>query len=156
MLTRLHLTWAHTDRAAHLEPLATFHEPLNGFPNYRVLQHETEDPCVPFIGMYLTDLMHVNEHFPDNAIIDDKPSPNMINFTKRQKLVEVVDTLLRHQSKDYTFQDPEDPELVALIETNLSQAVDVDQAALWKSSQELHRAELIHADIRKGLEAAGF
>jgi len=158
VITRLHLTWAHVDRAAHLEPLATFNEPLNGFrfPSYRALQQETEEPCVPFIGMYLTDLMHVNEHFSDNVLVDEKPRPDMINFTKRLRFTEVVDSLLRHQGKDYPFSGSEDPGLLAFIDASLLQAVDVDQASLWKMSQDIHRNELIQADIRRGLEAAGF
>ncbi|TCD65471.1 hypothetical protein EIP91_002589 [Steccherinum ochraceum] len=156
VITRLHLTWAHVDRIAPLDALASFSEPLPGFPNYREVQLETDDPCVPFIGPYLTDLMHTNEQFPDHAVVDEQPDSDMINFMKRRRFAEVVDTLLRHQGKMYPFAEDEDPEIMAFIDAHLMQAADVDQSSLWKLSQEVHRAELIQADIRRGLEAAGF
>ena len=88
VLTRLHLTWAHVDRASQLEPLAAFNDPLNGFATYRSLQHEAEDPCIPFIPMYLTDLMHANDQLPDFFPAGDESSPTLINFAKRQRLVD--------------------------------------------------------------------
>ncbi|THH29337.1 hypothetical protein EUX98_g4841 [Antrodiella citrinella] len=157
-ITRLHMTWAHVEREARLVPLATFNDPQNGFrfPSYRALQSETDNPCVPFIGMYLTDLLHVHEHFPDNIVDEEKPRPDLINFTKRQRLSEVLDNILRHQENEYSFSGMEDLNLYAFIESHLQQAAEVDQAAIWKMSQEIHRNELIQADIRRGLEAAGF
>ncbi|KAH8099722.1 ras GEF [Cristinia sonorae] len=155
-LTRLNLTWAHVDRSDNLEPLSEFSDPLNGFPHYRSVQQETEDPCVPFIVMYLTDLTHVNEDFPDSSLDDGKKRSDMINFVKRVQFAEVVETMLRHQSRAYSFQNTEDPVLSAYIQWNLSQATEMDEAALWKMSEELHRAELVQMDLRRGLEAAGF
>lgn len=45
---------------------------------------------------------------------------------------------------------------MAYIEQQLSIAMTKDQNVFWTRSQELQQAELAHADIRKGLEAAGF
>jgi son of sevenless-like protein len=42
------------------------------------------------------------------------------------------------------------------IEQQLSAASSRDVNQFWARSQELQQAELAHADIRKGLEAAGF
>lgn len=151
VLTRLRMTWAHVDRADHLEALSTFNDPLSSFAHYRTAQQEAaEDACVPFIGMYLTDLMHLNEQFPDTT------SEGLINFMKRHRCGEVVDTILRHQGMNYPFADTEDPGLLSFIDESLQQAADKDDTMLWNISQEVSQSEVQQTDIRKGLEAAGF
>jgi son of sevenless-like protein len=42
------------------------------------------------------------------------------------------------------------------IDGQLAAANAKELPAFWTRSQELQQAELAHADIRKGLEAAGF
>jgi son of sevenless-like protein len=45
---------------------------------------------------------------------------------------------------------------MTFIEQQLTNASMKDINSFWMRSQELQQAELAHADIRKGLEAAGF
>jgi son of sevenless-like protein len=45
---------------------------------------------------------------------------------------------------------------MSYIDSQLAAAEALDPASFWSRSQELQQAELAHADIRKGLEAAGF
>jgi son of sevenless len=42
------------------------------------------------------------------------------------------------------------------VENQLRIAAGKDEGSFWMRSQEVQHAELAHADIRKGLEAAGF
>ena len=42
------------------------------------------------------------------------------------------------------------------VESQLALAASKDEGGFWMRSQEVQHAELAHADIRKGLEAAGF
>lgn len=52
----------------------------------------------------------------------------------------------------------ENAPLLTIVTEQLARAgvTPEDQQALWTKSQELQQSETGHADIRKGLEAAGF
>ncbi|OBZ79386.1 Cell division control protein 25 [Grifola frondosa] len=159
VISRLHLTWAHVVRRSQLEQLAKYNEPTGNFSAYRLLQRSVDGPCLPFVEMYLTDIININDLHPDNAVV---PIPvtgtgsnfPLVNFVKRKKWYEVVDVMLRYQPKVYTFV--EDPSITTFIETNLAVAGERDQGSFWMKSQEVQQAEMSHADIRKGLELAGF
>jgi son of sevenless len=45
---------------------------------------------------------------------------------------------------------------MTFVEQQLANSASKDPNSFWARSQELQQAELAHADIRKGLEAAGF
>ncbi|OSD06173.1 ras GEF [Trametes coccinea BRFM310] len=155
VISRLHLTWVHVGRRSQLEQLAKYHEPSGSFSAYRISQRTVDGPCIPFIGMFLSDIQLANTQGPDNIVILSSSAPlSLINFAKREKWYEAIDAILRHQAKAYTFA--EDPAVVAFIDTNVTLASEKDQSSFWLKSQEIQQAELQHADIRKGLELAGF
>ncbi|CDO73135.1 hypothetical protein BN946_scf185007.g190 [Trametes cinnabarina] len=155
VISRLHLTWTHVGRRSQLEQMAKYHEPSGSLSAYRISQRTVDGPCIPFIGMYLTDIQLANTQGPDNIVILSSSAPMLlINFAKREKWYEAIDAIMRHQAKTYTFA--EDPGVVAYIDTNVAVAGEKDQSSFWLKSQEIQQAELQHADIRKGLELAGF
>ncbi|KAI8981176.1 ras GEF [Trametes punicea] len=155
VVSRLHLTWLHVGRRSQHEQLAKFHDPRGNFSAYRISQRTVEGPCIPFIGMYLADMQLANTQGPDNIIILSLTAPlSLVNFAKREMWYESIDAILRHQAKTYAFV--EDPSVVACIETNVAVAAEKDQGSFWAKSQEIQQAEMQHADIRKGLELAGF
>lgn len=159
IINRLHLTWAHINKRAQLEQLATYHEASGKFSAYRLFQRSAEGPCIPYIGMYLTDMELTNEQFADNVLVAPASSPlgttaSLIHFVKREKWWEAIDAMLRHQRKRFTFA--EDGATMTYIETNATLAGEKDQGSFWTKSQEIQQAEMQHADIRKGLELAGF
>lgn len=157
VISRLHLTWAHVNRRVQLEQLAKYHEPTGNNSAYRLFQRSADGPCIPHIDMYLADLQ--NEQSPDKVLVEPDASPlgttvSLINFAKREKWWEVIDGMLRHQARPYAIA--EDASVVTIIELNLTLAGDNDQGSFWMKSQEIQQAEMQHADIRKGLELAGF
>lgn len=159
VISRIHLTWAHVNRRVQLEQLAKYHELTGNFSAYRLFQRSADGPCIPHIGMYLTDLQQIHEQNTDNVLVAPASSPfgttmSLINFAKREKWWEAVDAILRHQTKSYSFA--EDTTISAYIETQLTLAGGKDQGSFWMKSQEIQQAEMQHADIRKGLELAGF
>ncbi|KAI0660561.1 ras GEF [Cubamyces menziesii] len=159
VVSRLHLTWAHVGRRSQLEQLAKYHEPSGSLSAYRISQRTADGPCIPFIGMYLADMQLANTEEPDNIVILSSSTSSgaplsLINFAKREKWHEAIDAILRHQARPYTFA--EDASVAAYIETNIALAGEKEQGAFWLKSQEIQQAELQHADIRKGLELAGF
>ncbi|KAJ7269310.1 ras guanine nucleotide exchange factor domain-containing protein [Mycena haematopus] len=146
VISRLHLTWAHVGRKSILDGLIKFNDPTGGFSGYRSLLNSAEGPCVPFIGMYLTDIVHISDQFSD--------SPENISFLKRQRWYEVVQVMLRSQKQPYNIAESDST--LTFIWTHLRMDSLKDQTWFWEKSQEVQQSELAHADIRKGLEAAGF
>ncbi|KAJ7508677.1 ras guanine nucleotide exchange factor domain-containing protein [Mycena galericulata] len=146
VISRLHLTWAHVGRKSILDTLIKFNDPSGGFSGYRALLMNAEGPCVPFIGMYMTDIVHISDQFSDQ---DDQ-----ISFLQRQRWYEVVQIMLRSQSKPYNIAESEST--MNFICGHLRMDSLKDQTWFWEKSQEVQQSELAHADIRKGLEAAGF
>lgn len=149
VISKLHLTWAHVGRTSHLDPLSKFNDPSGSFASFRQAQQTLtrEVPCVPFVGMYLTDFIHINDQYAD------KPEGHFC-FVKRRKWTETIDTMLQFQKTSYPFV--QDPTVTQLIESNLVIAAEKDQAQFWSKSQEVIQTEVASADIRKGLQAAGF
>ncbi|TFK41935.1 ras guanine nucleotide exchange factor domain-containing protein [Crucibulum laeve] len=147
VIARLHLTWAHVNRKSTLDTLLRYNDPMGSFSAYRNAINAVDSSCVPFITMYLTEIAHIYEHFHDEG--------DSICFYQRQKWFEVVSSMLRFQSKPYNNL-VQNESTRSFIETQLRERGVPNQHKFWSRSQELQQAELAHADIRKGLEAAGF
>ena len=138
------------------------------------------------MGMYLTDIVHVQDQLKDNVSFplssvtspggtslstagfspvqsigsgtspsaESPTGPSLINFVKRQKWYEAVNAIMRFQNKSHGFA--ENTPTLTYISEHLLLAISKDPASFWTRSQELQQHEVAHADIRKGLEAAGF
>ena len=194
VISRLHLTWAHVSRASHIDPLVRLMVPVGNFTTYRSLLASIDGPCIPFMSMYLTDIVHVQDQLKDttsypvatsvtsptstnastatlspvnatNSHSNNTSSPStesqsptigppLINFVKRQRWYEAVHAIMRFQAKSHGFV--ENPQTMNYISEHLLLAISKDPASFWSRSQELQQHEVAHADIRKGLEAAGF
>lgn len=121
-----------------------------------------------FLGMFLTDLVHVNDQYPNLVDASGEPlsstssltptvtngGPALVHFAKLQRFSDVINNILKFSSKPYILN--ENPAMLTFIDTQLTTASSKDQGFFWQRSQDLLSAELAHADIRKGLEAAGF
>ncbi|KAF9355908.1 hypothetical protein BGX26_005983, partial [Mortierella sp. AD094] len=64
---------------------------------YREELHNVNPPCVPFVGMYLTDLVMIQDGNGDFL----KKSNHLINFYKRVKTAEVIREIQQYQSVPY-------------------------------------------------------
>ncbi|KAK7044157.1 hypothetical protein VNI00_007877 [Paramarasmius palmivorus] len=146
VVTRLHLTWAHVGRKNTLEALLKHNDPSGGFAGYRNLQLSAEGPCVPFVGMYLSDIVHIKDQYQDEG--------DRISFAQRQRWYEVAKIMLRSQSKHYPIA--ENSETVQFIGRATARFPKDWQATFWAKSQVVQHSEIANADIRRGLEAAGF
>jgi len=154
-ISRLHLTWAHVSRKSTLDSLLKHNEPTGGFAGYRTLLLTTEGPCVPFIGMFLTDIVHIQDQFGDCiSPTAANPDKSLICFVKRQRWYDVISTMLRHQQKPYNIAECESTR--SFIDSQIAVANSKDQEWCWSKSQDVQHSELAHADIRRGLVEAGF
>jgi RasGEF domain/RasGEF N-terminal motif len=96
---RLKKTWAELPKAtldvfARIEALMS-HQ--GNFCDYREKLHSIKPPCVPYIGVYLTDLTFIEDGYPDFT-----HNGELINFKKRLKLASVIEELQQYQKDDYT------------------------------------------------------
>lgn len=142
VITQLPLTWAHVSKKSTLESLLRYNDPAGGFATYRNLNN-VDGPCVPFITMYLTDMVHIQDQYNDKE--------PLICFYKRKRFYEVISTMLRHQKEPYALALDD---VAVFIRNHLQDPPD--SRWFWKKSEEVQQSELAHADIRKGLEKAGF
>lgn len=146
VITQLQLSWAHTSRKSALDELLRYSEPTGGFAGYRSLLQQAEGPCVPFITMFLTEMAHVQDQFSETE--------GRISFYQRTRWYETITTMLRFQSRPYNIAV--NAAIINFIEAHLREGSCCDPSWFWKKSQETQKAEVTHADIRKGLEDAGF
>ena len=68
--------------------------PHCSYKNYKQAIHAAEPPCVPFIGAYLMDL---------DFLEDSRDPSGLIQFSRRQRIYEVISNALMYQSPCYTM-----------------------------------------------------
>jgi len=64
---------------------------------YREALQNTQPPAVPYLGLLMTDLIFVDEN-PDFV------NGHLINWSKRTRLYELIEGVLRFQSVSYNLQ----------------------------------------------------
>jgi len=77
-----------------LSDLMSPHSNYIKFRNY--LHKEISPPCIPYLGVYLTDLTFIEEGNPDK-IQEDK----LINFDKRRRIAAVINEIKQYQQTPY-------------------------------------------------------
>jgi len=143
VISRLDQTWAHTTQAAVLDNLLAFANPANRFAAYRAAIRACQIPCVPYIGMWLTEIAQINDRDPDTVSSNnrDLAISSLINFAKRAKWYDILEQMLRFQNKPYTFMDV--PHTMEYIEGNLVIAVGLSPEFLQAKSREIAQQEVV-------------
>jgi len=67
------------------------------FSYYREKLHKSNPPCIPYLGVYQTDLTFIQDGNPDFT------SDSLINFYKRQLVSEVIREIQTYQQEPYNF-----------------------------------------------------
>eukprot|EP00004_Rigifila_ramosa_P014937 TRINITY_DN343_c0_g1_i1.p1 TRINITY_DN343_c0_g1~~TRINITY_DN343_c0_g1_i1.p1 ORF type:complete len:1009 (-),score=276.87 TRINITY_DN343_c0_g1_i1:65-2644(-) len=89
------------DLLAAQEELEELMKPDGSYKNYRHCIHTINPPCVPFLGVYLRDLVFIEDGNPDFT------ETGLINFTKRRATHEVIMELQQYQQQIYKFPQVE-------------------------------------------------
>lgn len=134
---------------AMLENLNRIMQSSKNFADYREMIHSLVPPCVPFLGVYLTDLTFIEDGNPDRLT---KGNGRLINFGKRQKAAEVIREILIYQSTPYNLQSVAG--IQRFIEDNLVESrSDTD---LYAQSIALEPREKEDERVARLLSESGF
>lgn len=133
-VTRLSASWAEVKRKSQLEGMAKYNLPTGGFSGYRTLLANVEDssPCVPFITMYLTDIMRIREQYKDDL-------PTRICFTQRQRWHDTIAAMLKFQRRQYVIAP--DPNLQLFLEAHLREGGLRVASWFWERSEYVQETE---------------
>eukprot|EP01114_Cavostelium_apophysatum_P011726 TRINITY_DN2614_c0_g1_i1.p1 TRINITY_DN2614_c0_g1~~TRINITY_DN2614_c0_g1_i1.p1 ORF type:complete len:1239 (-),score=341.51 TRINITY_DN2614_c0_g1_i1:57-3773(-) len=80
-----------------LEELVTLTGSTNSFSVYRGRLHSADPPCIPYLGVYQSDLTFIHDGNPD--VLDN----GYINFFKRRLVGEVIKEMQTYQQAAYYF-----------------------------------------------------
>lgn len=95
------------------------------FKNFRESLHLENPPCIPYLGIYLTDLTFIETGNPD------KIQGGLINFGKRRKIAAVIMEIQQYQQQPYNLNQ------VAYIQKYLKEPKLLNDS-------ELHELSLKH------------
>lgn len=119
---RLNRTWSQVNARTTqtLESMRKLMGSTKNFNEYRESLHKANPPCIPFFGIYLTDLTFIEDGIP--GVIK---KTQLINFAKRAKTAEVIRDIQQYQNVPYGLQPV--PELQDYILRNMQSAGDVHE-----------------------------
>ncbi|KAJ3424243.1 guanine nucleotide exchange factor [Anaeramoeba flamelloides] len=109
---------------------------MRGATNYKVIRQiltTIDPPALPYIGMFLTDLVFIDDGNANNMkSVGSKNNfnTNLINFEKRQKTARIIATIQQFQHIPFNFQK------VEIIQNFISQHINVayDTKKLYQRS----------------------
>ncbi|KAF2452621.1 cell division control protein-like protein Cdc25 [Lineolata rhizophorae] len=119
---RLNRTWnlVNARTMSTLESMRKLMGSTKNFAEYRDTLHKANPPCIPFFGVYLTDLTFIEDGIPSTI-----KKSNLINFAKRAKTAEVIRDIQQYQNVPYPLHAV--GELQDYILTNMQSAADVHE-----------------------------
>ncbi|TWU74770.1 hypothetical protein ED733_005959 [Metarhizium rileyi] len=148
-IARLKRTWDQVPQRtqAVLEAMRRVMASTKNFGEYREALHAANPPCIPFFGVYLTDLTFIEDGIP--SIIK---KTNLINFAKRAKTAEVIRDIQQYQNVGYSLQPV--LELQDYILSNMQAAGDVHE--MYDKSLLVEPREREDEKIVRVLAESGF
>ncbi|PFH59751.1 hypothetical protein XA68_11932 [Ophiocordyceps unilateralis] len=148
-IARLKRTWDQVPQRTQvtLETMRQLMASTRNFGEYREALHAANPPCIPFFGVYLTDLTFIEDGIP--SIIK---KTNLVNFAKRAKTAEVIRDIQQYQNVGYSLQPV--PELQDYILSNMQAAGDVHE--MYDKSLQIEPREREDEKIVRVLAESGF
>ncbi|EWC48563.1 hypothetical protein DRE_01785 [Drechslerella stenobrocha 248] len=146
---RLKRTWEQVPTRSRgiLEGMRDLMGTTRNFGEYREMLHLVNPPCVPFLGVYLTDLTFIEDGNPDLL-----KGTDLINFAKRAKTAEVIREIQQYQLVPYALE-PVEP-LQQYILSNMAAAKDVHE--MYEVSIQIEPREREDEKIARLLQESGF
>jgi hypothetical protein len=97
-VSRMKKTWANLSKETKdiFEGLKSYLDNNKNFNYLRTIQRFNNVPCLPYIGIFLTDLTFIEE---GNKSMNE----SRINFDKKRKIFKIIQNLVQYQSVDFGF-----------------------------------------------------
>lgn len=118
-ITRLKRTWEAVGAKSK-----TIYDSLNkavnhhrNYAEYRAALRKAHTPCLPFLGVYLTDITFCHEGNPTHRTSPIDPNLKLINFDRYQKMSKIINDLQRFQ---VAYSLIEVPEIVSFVKQSLT------------------------------------
>lgn len=136
---RMKNTWGglKKDMIASYEEMEAITSRDFSYKAFRTVLKTVNPPCIPYLGMYLTDLTFIEE---GNS---DKLPDGSINFTKRQRLAEVISDIQTYQNTPYFLKEV--PSIRSYLEN--AEALPEEQCYKLSLKREPRRGTNAAADI---------
>jgi len=101
-VNRMRLTWAGVSKKSTttFQEMAALMAPEKNYSKFRKHLHRIDPPCIPYFGVYLTDLT-----FIDDGNKDLIPGTDLINFGKRRKTAAVISEIQQYQNVWFKFHE---------------------------------------------------
>eukprot|EP01132_Coremiostelium_polycephalum_P009980 gene9980-12232_t len=98
-ITRLHKTWELLPSSSlqSLQTLQKLLSPVGSFKEYREKLKQTTSACIPYIGIYLSDLTFIHEGNPDYK-------ETLINFSKLREIAATIISIQQFQNTYYYYE----------------------------------------------------
>jgi hypothetical protein len=132
---RLNHTWGEIDKTSQAEYQECMTTMSNdrSFRNYREKLMFASPPCVPYLGIFLTDLTFVEDGNPD--LVKSKTGKMLINWKKKKLVHDVISNIKQYQYKPYDFQPVY--QIQKLLDKLISEHKAQTEEVLYKKSLEL-------------------
>jgi len=100
---RLYKTWeiVNDNLKKTYESLRQLMSSTQNYKQFRLSLHIANPPCIPYMGVYLTDLTFIEDGMPD------KFQGDLINFVKRKKISVVIREIQQYQQTPYALDSVE-------------------------------------------------
>ncbi|KAI9291600.1 ras GEF [Neoconidiobolus thromboides FSU 785] len=146
---RLKRTWENVSLRAKtdLDEIKRIMNTERNFAVYREQLHSINPPCVPFLGVYLTDLTFIADGNPD-YIADTK----LFNFFKQSKSADLIREIQQYQNSTYYLKSV--PKLQEYLLSKMDYVVT--EAQLYDRSVILEPKEREEEKIARLLHESGF
>lgn len=98
-LSRLRRTWEGVNPKLRnsMDEMEGLLSPHENFTHFRNIVEKVDPPCIPYIGIYLSDLVVLDESMSDDV-------QGLINFAKREKIARILSNMSLFQQKPYVFR----------------------------------------------------
>ncbi|KAH9447715.1 hypothetical protein H4Q26_007693 [Puccinia striiformis f. sp. tritici PST-130] len=113
------------------------------YAEYRATLRYAHTPCIPFLGVYLTDMTFCHEGNPTHRASPELPGVQLINFDKYQKMTKIMDEIQRFQ---VPFNFLEVSSITAYIRSSMSNLMSYQDSAneLYQRSLQIEPREHSH------------
>ena len=131
-----------------LEAMRNLIASAKNFVRYRETLRLANPPCIPFLGVYLTDLTFIEDGIPSHI-----KGTELINFSKRTKTAEVIRDIQQYQNVPYSLKPV--PELQDWVFENMRNAGTSDDD-MFAQSLKVEPREREEEKIARLLSELGF